>query len=288
MEVIVGKTAGFCFGVRNAVEKAIKAMEQENNVYCLGELTHNKQVMNKIEQHGAKVVDTVEEVPENAKIIIRAHGVALDTYIKAKKKKLDILDLTCPRVLKIHEQAESYRDNGYFILLIAEAIHPEAIGTIGFCGSNSYIIENKDMINEAIDKYRNSECDKIAVLVQTTFSIQKFDEIANILRERIPEIEINKTICNATNLRQTETMELAKNVELMIVIGGKNSSNTKKLFEISKNNCKTALLIETYEELDNEYVKQFNKIGIMAGASTPKESIDDVINMLKKTEAMIG
>lgn len=287
MEIVIGKTAGFCFGVRNAVENALKTVAKEKNVYCLGELTHNKQVMQKIEESGAKVVDTLEEVPNNAKLIIRAHGVAPETYSAAKEKGLEILDLTCPRVLKIHEQAEEYKNKGYYIFLIAEAIHPEAIGTIGFCGENAYIIENKDMVSEAIEKYKNSKCSKVAVLAQTTFSMQKFDEIAEMLIQELAEIEINKTICNATNLRQTETVELAKTVDLMIVIGGRNSSNTKKLYEISSQNCANALLIETYEEIDKEYIKQFKKIGVMAGASTPKESIDDVINMLEETEGMV-
>ena len=287
MEVIIGKTAGFCFGVRNAVENALKTVEKEKNVFCLGELTHNKQVMQKIENHGAKVVDTIEAVPNGAKLIIRAHGVAPDTYLKAREKDLIVLDLTCPRVLKIHEQADEYQNKGYYIFLIAEAIHPEAIGTIGFCGKNSYIIENKDMVKKAIEDYRKSKCKDLAILAQTTFSMQKFDEIVEIIKHEIPNVEINKTICNATSLRQTETMDLATKVDLMIIIGGKNSSNTKKLYEISKQNCKNALLIETFEELNKPYLKQFNKIGVMAGASTPKQSIDDVINMLEDVEGMV-
>lgn len=287
MEIITGKTAGFCFGVRNAVENALKTVAEEKDVYCLGELTHNKQVMKKIENHGAKIVENIDEIPNNSIVIIRAHGVAPETYNMANNKNLKIVDLTCPKVIKIHEQAEEYKNNGYYTFLIAEKIHPEAIGTIGFCGENSFVIENKEMIEEAVKKYKNSNCEKVAVLAQTTFSMQKFDDIIEILEQEIPEIEINKTICNATNLRQTETIELAQNVDLMIVIGGKNSSNTKKLFEISSNNCKNALLIETYEELDKEYIEQFEKIGVMAGASTPKESIDDVINMLKEAEGMV-
>lgn len=287
MEIIIGKTAGFCFGVRNAVEKALDKIEKEDNIYCLGELTHNKQVMQKIEQNGAKVVERINEIPNNSKVIIRAHGVAPEIYSEAENKNLEVLDLTCPRVTKIHEQAEYYKNNNYYIILIAEAVHPEAIGTIGFCGKNSYILENKEMIDDVIKKYKKSDCEKLAILVQTTFSLQKYNEIIEILQSELPEIEINNTICNATNARQTETIELAKSVDLMVVIGGKNSSNTKKLYEISVNNCNNALLIETFEELDKNYVKRFDKIGIMAGASTPKESIEDVVNMLKDMEGIV-
>ena len=280
MEIIVGKTSGFCFGVRNAVEKALEIVKKENNVYCLGELTHNKQVMEQIEKSGAKVAETIEEIPENSTIIIRAHGVSPKVYEQAKQKNLKIVDLTCPRVLKIHEQAEEYKEKGYYIFLVAEAIHPEAIGTIGFCGENATIIENKEMIDDAIEKYKQSGQEKLTVLAQTTYSIKKFDEIAEKLKQEIPTIEINKTICNATNLRQQEAEKIAQDVDCMVIIGGKNSSNTRKLHELSSNYCEKSILIETKDDLNKDEVSQHKKIGIMAGASTPQQSIDDVVEFL--------
>ncbi|MBR6504720.1 MAG: 4-hydroxy-3-methylbut-2-enyl diphosphate reductase [Clostridia bacterium] len=283
MELIVGKLAGFCAGVRNAVNKTEKELENEGEIFCLGELTHNSVVMNKLISNGLKVVDKIEDGKE--KVIIRAHGVKKEIYEKAQKLGINLVDLTCPKVLKIHEEAQRYSLNNYFIFLIAESTHPETIGTYSFCGDNKYIIEKVEDVNKAIENFEKSNLKDILVISQTTFSVEKFNNIVDKLEKEIDKskvnIVINKSICNATSLRQEEAEIISKQVDLMIVIGGKNSSNTKKLFEIACKNSKKAILIERKDELINEDFSSYQKIGITAGASTPKKSIEEVIKLLE-------
>ncbi len=283
MEIIVGKSAGFCGGVLNSVTKATKYIENDQNIYSLGEIVHNKEVIKKLEQKGLKIINSLEEIDDNSKVIIRAHGISKETYALAYKKNLTLYDLTCPKVLKIHDEVQKYTNNSYFVILIAHKTHPEVIGTVSFCQANSVIIEEKDEIKDAINKIQNSGYHKIVVMAQTTFSLDLFNEITNILKEELKDYEliINNTICNATEIRQKETKLLAPNVDAMIIIGGKNSSNTKKLGDISKSLCPNTYIIETRDDL-KEDLSHYNKVGIMAGASTPKESIDEVIKFLQK------
>ena len=283
MKIIVGKTAGFCFGVSNAVNKTKKALKENKEIYCLGELVHNKEVTKELEESGVLFINKVEEACNS--IIIRAHGEPKETYEKIKENKLNLIDLTCPKVMKIHDIAEEYAKNGFYILLVGQKKHPETIGTISYCGKTSDIIEKEEDIDKIVDKLNKINAKKILIISQTTFSIEKFENITKILMERInktAQIEIKNTICNATRLRQEEVYEIAKKVELMIIIGGKNSSNTDKLYKISHSICENSILIENGQELDLNYAKKFNKIGIMAGASTPQKSIISVVEMLKK------
>lgn len=283
MEIIIGKTAGFCFGVSNAVSKTKQLLETKENVCCLGELVHNKQVTDELESKGLTIINKVEEAKKN--VIIRAHGEPKETYKKAKDLDLNILDLTCPKVLKIHNIAEEYVSKGYYIFLVGQKEHPEIIGTISYCGKNSNVIETKEEISKKLQDFYESNINKLLILSQTTFSMEKFNNIVTEIKEQLSnkniEMEIKNTICNATKLRQEETSEIAKKVDIMIIIGGKNSSNTNKLYQISKQYCKNSILIETEHELDIEYVKKFQKIGIAAGASTSQKSIDSVVEMLR-------
>lgn len=283
MEVIVGKTAGFCFGVANAINKTKKALEEEKKIYCLGELVHNKEVIKELQNNGVAFINKVEEA--NGNVIIRAHGEPEKTYKKIKELKLNLIDLTCPKVMKIHDIAKEYAKNGFYILLVGQKEHPEIIGTISYCGRNSDIIEKEENIDKIIDKLNSLKIKKILIISQTTFSLEKFKNITEIIKRKlgnIAQIEIKNTICNATKLRQEEAYEIAKKVDLMIIIGGKNSSNSDKLYKISKSICNNSLLIENYRELDINYIKKFNRIGIMAGASTPQKSINSVVEMLNK------
>lgn len=283
MEIIVGKLAGFCGGVINSVMKTEKLLEEYSKMYCLGELVHNKQVVDKLVSKGLIIVDSLEEVPEREKVIVRAHGIAKGVYDLAKAKNITLFDLTCPNVLKIHDEACRLVDEGYFVVLTAQKDHPEAIGTISFCGNNSFILENEEQLVDLISVIKESKIGKVAVISQTTYSMAKFDKLSKMLVNELVDIDVlvNNTICSATELRQKEASELSLNVDAMIIIGGKNSSNTKKLFEIASTNCSNSFIIETVEDIKNEDLSLFNKIGIMAGASTPKESIDAVVDYLK-------
>ena len=269
MEIILGKTAGFCYGVKTAVTNAEEKLKEYKNVSCLGELVHNGEVIKKLEKLGLSVVENIED--SKSKVIIRAHGISKDIYKKAK----------------IHNIAEEYSKKGYYIFLIGGKKHPETIGTISFCGKNSCIIEKEEEIKEAIKKLEESKIKKLLIIVQTTFSLEKFNSFVEKIKNEISDdikLEIKNTICSATKIRQEETANISKEVECMIIIGGKNSSNTKKLYDISKENCENTLIIETKNELNIDEIKKFKKIGIMAGASTPNDSIEDVIELIKSNE----
>lgn len=285
MEIIIGKTAGFCFGVANAVNKTTKILSEKDNISCLGELVHNKQVTKELETKGLKIIENLYEAKEN--VIIRSHGVEKETYDNAKKAGINVIDLTCPKVLKIHNIVEEYSDKGYYILLIGKTSHPEIIGTISYCGENSDIIEDESQVKEKLEKFYKSNTNKLLVVAQTTFSLDKFGKIITLVEDEIKkheniQLEIKRTICDATRLRQEETKEIASKVDMMIIIGGKHSSNTNKLYEISKKFCNNCILVETKEEIDLQKVCEFKKIGIMAGASTPQTSIEAVVEILNK------
>lgn len=282
MKIIVGKTAGFCFGVKNAVDKAEKELDKKEKTYCLGELVHNKQVTEKLMNKGMIFIEDIDNA--TGKIIIRSHGVEKNIYEKAKTKEIELIDLTCPKVLHIHNIAEEYKDKGYFILLVGRAEHPEMVGTVSFCGENHYVIESEEEIERAVEEYKKSGNEKMLVIAQTTFSLEKFNRIVATLKEMVNtgNLEIKNTICNATKERQEETEKIAKTVDAMIIIGGKHSSNSTKLYELSRKYCKEVYFIETEKELDMKYFKDKESVGIMAGASTPKESIQKVVEKLKK------
>ena len=286
MEIIVGRNAGFCYGVKRAVEGAEKQIENNNTIYCLGEIVHNKQVVDGLKNKGLIFVDTIDEIINNninnnsKKVIIRAHGVSKDIYLKARDDEIEIIDYTCPNVLRIHDIAEEYSKNGYFVFLIGMENHPEILGTKSYCGNNYKIISDEKNLERIMDDFYNANINKLLIISQTTFSLEKFNRITNRIKELLNdniELIIKNTICLATEQRQKETARLSKEVEGMIIIGGKKSSNTKKLYEIANNNCKNAILIETKDELEKSKLAKLKKIGIMAGASTPQDSIDKVV-----------
>jgi len=285
MEIIIGKTSGFCHGVKNAVDKATEeAGSSKEAVYCLGELVHNKHVTSSLQEKGLIFIEDIEEA--KGKTIIRAHGVTKETYLKAQKLNIELKDLTCPKVLKIHDLAEEYSENGYYIFLVGIKNHPETIGTYSFCGENSSIIENISDLEQAVTKMQKTQSKKALLITQTTFNLKKFEDISEklnrILTEEGVELKVINTICLSTELRQKEAENLSQKVDLMLIIGGKNSSNTNKLYEISIKNCKNVIFAESLEDINTEFIKQFKKIGVMAGASTPKESIDSIIDFIKR------
>lgn len=282
MEIIVGKTAGFCYGVERAVQGATKEIEEkEKFVYCLGEIVHNKQVIKKLEDLGIKCIETLEEA--KGTILIRAHGVPKEIYDMAEKMNIKIQDYTCPNVLKVHKIAEKFSQAGYFIFLLGAKNHPENIGTLSHCGKYYYIFQKEEELPKAMEEFEKTNKKKLLLISQTTYSIEKFEKIEGILQQKLKkdiDFIVNNTICRTTELRQKETEQLSKQVDSMIIIGGKNSSNTQKLYDTAKQNCADTILIETVQELKNENIGK--KVGIMAGASTPKESIEEVVEFLKR------
>lgn len=283
MEIIVGKTAGFCYGVKRAVEGAKSEIEKTKEpIYCLGEIVHNRQVIEMLEKEGITFIEDINLAKGNT--IIRAHGVKKEIYNVAKKNNIEIKDYTCPNVLKVHKIAEEYSKNGYYIFLCGSKEHPENIGTISYCGKNSTIIETENEVYKALEKFKQSNSKKLLLISQTTYSVEKFHNIEEIIKNKVAEnieLVIENTICKATELRQKETEKIAKEVEYMIIVGGKNSSNTKKLYDLANKNCKNTICVETVQELNLEEIKKYKIIGVMAGASTPQESILEIVNAIK-------
>lgn len=284
MEILVGKTAGFCYGVKRAVDGAKnETKETEGSIYCLGEIVHNKQVVKELEKEGINFIEDIKDA--KGKTIIRAHGVPEEIYKEAEQRNIELKDYTCPNVLKIHKISEEYSKKGYYVFLCGSKKHPENIGTISYCKDNSYIVEKEDDTLKALEQLEKTGIKKLLLISQTTYSLEKFYIIEEIIKNELPrdiELVVKNTICKATELRQKETEEISKKVDSMIIIGGKNSSNTKKLYEIASKNCKNTKCIETKDELEKELYKNLGKIGIMAGASTPQKSIDEVVNVLNK------
>lgn len=281
MEIIIGKTAGFCFGVKNAINNVIDELNVNKKVFCLGELVHNTQITEDLKKKGAKFIDNIEEAKKS--VIIRAHGIPKNIYKKAQELNLEIKDLTCPKVLHIHNIAEEFSKKNYFIFLVGQKEHPETIGTISFCGEKSIIIETIQDVEKAVKTFKQTTSKNALVIAQTTYSINKFNEICEKLQKNITNIEIKNTICNATKMRQEETKKIAQEVNAMVIIGGKHSSNSNKLYEIAKKYCNKVLFVETKENLDINLLKNEEKIGVMAGASTPKKSIQEIVDIIKKT-----
>ena len=281
MKVVVGKLAGFCGGVTNSVNKSIELLDKYKTMYCLGELVHNKQVVDDLESKGITFIVDINEVETGSRVIIRAHGVPKEIYEVASNRNIELFDLTCPKVLKIHELAESLIEDNNIIVLVAQKDHPEAIGTISFCGNNSTIVENVEDVISLKEKYESGNFNKIDVICQTTFSVDKFNKISDEINKISSNVAVHNTICMATSSRQKETKELSSIVDAMIIIGGANSSNTKKLYDIANEMNENTFIVQTVDEINDKDFSGYETIGVMAGASTPKKSIDDVVNYLR-------
>lgn len=277
MEVKIAKEAGFCFGVKRAMKMAWDELEKnEDGIYALGPLIHNKQAVSKYEEKGLKTVESLEYVPSSNNMIIRSHGVSESVYNKSKEKGINVVDTTCPFVTKIHKIVKEYSNEDYGIIVIGDKNHPEVIGINGWCKNEAIIIKD-------IDEIENIEFDKskkFCVVAQTTINIDLCNEIVDKLSSKIEEIVFKNTICSATKERQQAAKELSEEVDCMIVIGGKHSSNTQKLVNICKEMVPT-FAIETKEELELDLLSKFDTIGVTAGASTPDWIIEDVVNFLK-------
>lgn len=272
MEIVVAKNIGFCFGVTRAVNESLK--EVDDNTYFLGELVHNKETMKKI---NGKVVDSIEEIPDKAKVIIRAHGVSKEVLKRANEKKLNVIDLTCPKVAKVHKLVSERKNN--FIIIIGKKTHPEVIGTIGYA-NEYFIVEDENDLDELTKILANNK-KKISVFSQTTFSNLKFVSLVNkIKRITHSYVEIIPCICPVTEERQKEAINIANNVDLVIVVGGKDSSNTTKLYDLVSE-IKESILIENVDNLNTVELKNASKVGIVSGTSTDIETVDAIVAELK-------
>ena len=274
MKVTLAKSAGFCFGVKRAVEMVYKEAETGKKVYTLGPIIHNEQVVQDLEQKGVRVIDTPEELSkaEDATVIIRSHGISADVYHQLEDKKVRIVDATCPFVSKIHRIVEKKYQEGSCIVIVGNANHPEVEGINGWCNGAATVIGS---VSEA-ENYSQEPARKLCVVAQTTFNYKKFKDIVDIFSKKSYDIDVMNTICNATEERQTEAGTIARQSDAMLVIGGKHSSNTQKLYEICRKECENTYYIQTVHDLDLEVLRSTGLVGITAGASTPKKIIEEV------------
>jgi 4-hydroxy-3-methylbut-2-enyl diphosphate reductase len=276
MEIIVGEYAGFCNGAKNAVNKTNEILNGDS-FYSIGEIVHNEEVVKYLKSKGLIVKNDLSEVPDNAKLIIRAHGEGIKFYQEAKKRNIELVDLTCGRVKLVHNKILGRKNS--FVIIIGKKTHPEVIAHKSY-SDTSYVVNSIDDINDCYQEDLNCGKDKVYVVAQTTFNSELFDEIVNEIRKVFGNIEVDKTICNATSIRQKEAREIASKVDKMIVIGGKNSSNTQELAIEAGKCCKVVYLIQTKDDLNKEMFDKDDVVGITAGASTPDKSISDVIEYL--------
>lgn len=272
-KIILAKSAGFCFGVKRAVD-LVYSRFGEKNVYTYGPIIHNECVVKDIENHGVKVIKDSSEVEDatNATIITRSHGISKKTQEELDKTGAKIVDATCPFVLKIHKIVEEESKKGSQIIIIGNENHPEVMGIKGWATSDVYIIDTKEKAEEIkLDTNRN-----VVIVSQTTFNYKKFQDLVEILSKKGYNISIRNTICNATEERQTEARQIASQVDSMIVIGDSSSSNTRKLYEICLKECPNTFYIQTINDLELSKLSSSDYIGITAGASTPQNIIEEV------------
>ena len=280
MEIILAKSAGFCFGVQRAVDTAYKEAGKQH-VYTYGPIIHNEEVIEDLRKKGILVIDDLAELDQqkDATVIIRSHGVSKDVMDQLEARHVNVVDATCPFVKKIHTIAQDESKKGNRIIIVGNRDHPEVEGIIGWCETKAYTVqsvsETEDLVKN-IENEPNFEQINFSLVSQTTFNKNKFKDIVDIIRKKLYNVFVHETICNATAVRQTEARNIAKTVDAMIVIGGRNSSNTQKLYDISKQECENTYYIQTLVDLDLTTFESVSRVGITAGASTPNKIIKEV------------
>ena len=273
MDVVLAKTAGFCFGVKRAVDTVYEQAEK-GNVYTYGPIIHNEEVVKDLEEKGVRILADEQALKdlEAGTVVIRSHGVERSIYELIKEKGLELVDATCPFVKKIHNIVDTDSAKGKQIIIIGDKNHPEVMGIVGWCNQAPIVLESE----EEAENLSFSGDKEISLVSQTTFNHKKFNKVVEIFKEKGYNISVYNTICNATEERQREAASIAKQVDAMIVIGGKNSSNTQKLFDISKKECANTYYIQTLVDLDLAAFESVGRVGITAGASTPNQIIKEV------------
>ena len=279
MKVELAKSAGFCFGVEKAVNTVYEEAKKENEiVYTLGPIIHNEEVVKDMKKRGVEAVkiEDLASLPKGT-VIIRSHGVSRDVYNFVKNSGHRVVDATCPFVKKIHAIVSVQSGKGKTVVIIGNPDHPEVMGIKGWGDKNTYAVENiEQFINLGLKKDK-----EIIIVAQTTFNHKKFQEIIDKILLLGYDVRCFNTICNATQERQAEAKKIASNVDAMIVIGDKKSSNTGKLVEICQEECKNTVFIQTLEDLDYDALLSVDSVGITAGASTPKHIIEEVQNIVR-------
>jgi 4-hydroxy-3-methylbut-2-enyl diphosphate reductase len=277
--------AGFCFGVERAVNTVYEQLERGKPIYTYGPIVHNEEVVAELESRGVRVIEGPEDLrkmqpEEGAVVIVRAHGIPEETYRIFEEKHLEVVDATCPFVRKIHQIAIKAGEDGETLLIAGNPNHPEVEGIVGWAKGEVHVIEDP----EKAENLEFPAGEKLRLVAQTTYQLNKFKQIVDIFKKKGYDVNVVSTICNATQERQQSARALAREVDCMVVIGGKNSSNTRKLYEICKEECDLTFYIQTLDDLNLELPKSVRTVGITAGASTPKKIIEEVQNNVRGIE----
>ena len=279
MEVILAESAGFCFGVKRAVEKVYEQAAIGKKIYTFGPIIHNEEVVKDLENKGVTVIETEEELTSltEGTVVIRSHGVSKHICDLIAQSGLECVDATCPFVKRIHNIVEKESAAGKKIIIIGNAGHPEVEGIMGWSHTPASVIESA----EEAENFNCKKDEMLCIVSQTTFNYNKFKDLVEIFQKKGYNVNVVNTICNATEERQTQAREIAARVDAMIVIGGKHSSNTRKLYEICKEKCANTYFIQTLDDLHLELPKTATLVGITAGASTPNNIIEEVQNYVR-------
>jgi len=275
--ITLAETAGFCFGVNRAIELVNSLLDSGKKVCTLGPIIHNEQVVQKLADRGVVIATTPEDVPPDHVLVIRSHGVPLEVYEELRQRNLVIQDATCPFVSKIHSIVTNASEKGDIILIAGNSEHPEVLGIKSRCSQAAYTFRDDAELSELLKNHPELKEKSVSVVAQTTFNTEIWKKCLEILKKDCTNATLFATICSATQSRQQEAAELSEKCDLMIVIGGTNSSNTAKLLHICSGHCRS-VLIQTSADLPSDEVRSANHIGVTAGASTPADIIQDVLS----------
>ncbi len=278
MKITLAETAGFCFGVKRAVDTVYELIGAGKKVCTLGPIIHNPQLVADLQKKGVRVVDAVEDAREDEILVIRSHGVPRAVMKQAEELSVETVDATCPFVAKIHKIVKEASEKGETVLIAGDAAHKEVIGIIGHTEGSVYVFEDEESLENLLKNHPELQKERLCVVAQTTFNKKIWENCEKILKKYCTNQSIFGTICNATSMRQAEAAELSLNNEAMVVIGGRHSSNTRKLFDVCLSNCSKTVQIETAAELKPEFFEGVCTVGVVAGASTPAAIITFLVS----------
>ena len=275
MKILLAKNAGYCFGVRDAVNMAYDTAEEYGDVYMLGHIVHNENVVNDLDKAGAKVVDSLDDVPNGRPVLLRAHGTHVDTWEEAKKKNMNIVDATCPLVRDIHDEIKELESDGRKIIIIGDHGHDEVVGIASQVKDPVVVATTEEAKNLRKTK-------RAGIVSQSTQTIENVQEIVNILMSKVVDLRFINTICFPTKRNQEQIKELSEKCDVMIVIGSFTSANSKRLTDLSNQRNKRSYQVTCAVEIDEKWLEDCDTVGISAGASTPDNIIKEVIERVKE------
>ncbi len=282
VEIVIAPHAGFCFGVKRAInlaEEAVKETLQGRKVFSMGPLIHNPQEVRRLEGKGLALLEKEGELDDKSTVIVRSHGIPPKKERELLSMGVKLVDATCPFVKAVHEAVVRLSEEGYFVVLVGEKNHPEVIGTLGYleeAGGRGIVVESREDLKEVLGK------EKVGIVAQTTQNEQFFKEVVGEIALWAREVKVINTICNATSERQEDVYELAPKVDVMIVVGGKNSGNTRRLYHIARSLNPRSYHVETAEELKKEWFEGAKRVGLTAGASTPDWIIQQAVERIRE------